>query len=84
MNDKLDALKPKHGKELKFDMRIEKNLEIVKRIGTLNNGCNAYFTLLILASGKYDLVIPCKQCWNDTALEFEEIASLMRELVDGK
>lgn len=82
MNDKLSCLKPEHG--VQFNINLEKaNIQdALKRIVALQNEAGLYLFMLGMSRQGNTITIPCKQCFLDAALQYEEVGALMRELVN--
>ncbi len=83
-HDKLKIFKPEHGKEMVWDLRNKATVEKLYRITDLQNEATLYLYAVCGTLKDHKYHIPCKQCLKDTALQFEEIGSLLRELVDDK
>jgi len=90
MTDKLKMFEQKHGEEIKLDLKDKKVHEGLSKFNKLFSSTNVYMTLLSLSVQNHVILIPCKTCLLNTALEFEEMGSLLRELAgerinkDGK
>lgn len=81
---KIDDLKPKHGEKLVLHCKDKETIDIVKRISANKIEGEAFFTLLCFVSEPGKDIVVCRQCFLDTAMQYEEIGSLMRELADLK
>lgn len=81
-NDKLKIFKPEHGKELHLDLKDKKTVEKLNRIANLQNAATLYLYLITLSHKEHKYHVPCIQCLKDTAMQFEEIGSLLRKLCD--
>lgn len=84
MKTNINCLKPKHGHEFKLDLSDAKVYETLQRITQLQRQGTLYLALVALTNVKNIYTVPCKQCLLDTALQFEEIGSLIRELAEGR
>lgn len=80
---KINDLKPKHGVPVTINID-NRGLEIIDRIGNLYTSSSTYLAAMVLSHQNGKIKLPCVQCVKDTALEFEEIGLLLRELVEGK
>ena len=80
----MNHFKIKHGEECTFDFANPRFRDTMAKIVDGQNIVVFYLFQLMTSSKNNKLVVPCKQCWKDTALMFKDIGSLMDELVDGK
>lgn len=83
-HDKLKIFKPEHGKEMLWDCRNDKVIEKLAKISELQNAATMYLYAITLTHKDHKYHIPCVQCLKDTAMQYEEIGSLLRELCDDK
>lgn len=85
MKTNIEALKPKHDKGFIIDLNEAKAKDAMKKLTFLQVSASMYLAAILATLNSNNKVsIPCKRCLLDVALEFEEIGSLIRELVDGK
>lgn len=82
MNDKLKMFEQKHGEEIKLNLKDGRVRERNNRLNELSASTFSYLLVLGLSVENGVWIIPCKQCLLNTAVEFEEIGSLLRELAD--
>lgn len=82
MDDKLKMFEQKHGQEIKLDLKDKQTHECLSKVNKLFNSTNVYLMLLSLTCENHIITVPCKQCLLNTAVEFEELGSLLRELAD--
>ena len=83
MNDKLDSLKPEHGKHVKL-FKNEKNKHVIMNIN--DTSFKLQMALIKLALGSMDgtdyVTFICHQCLKDTALVAKDLATALEELVE--
>ncbi len=85
MKTNIGNLIPKHGQELIIDCDNAKTKDALKRLSQCQREASIYLLAVFVTIDKDNkMTVPCKQCFLDTALQFEEIGSLIRELCDDK
>lgn len=84
MKTNISCFKSEHGHEFKLDIRDPKVLNTLQNINGLQNEATLYLALVAATNQNHVYTVPCKQCWLDSALQFEEVGSLLRELAEGR
>lgn len=84
MKTNISCFKPEHGHEFKLDLRDPKVLNALQKINGLQREATIHLALFALSNQNNVYTVPCKQCWLNTALQFEEVGSLIRELAEGR
>jgi len=84
MSDKLSCLKPEHGVQFNINLAKASTRDALKRMVDLQNEAGIYLYILGMSRNGNIVTVPCKQCFMDAALQYEEVASLMRELANDK
>lgn len=82
----IKSLVPKHGEKLVLDFTTARTRETFERVQKCRAHNEEYFGLLALqAMAQGDVLrIPCKLCFLDMALAYEEAAALLREVAGEK
>lgn len=77
MTDKLNCLKPEHGKPFVIDIKDKSQDERMSKLVALLNSISLYIMVTSLRRGN----MPCIQCFKDVALECRDAGSLIEEII---